>query len=315
MSGMTDPGNRSSAEIEREVESTRAGLTDTLGELRDRASPGQLFEQALDYARSSGGAEMARNLGASVRDNPLPLLLIGAGIGWMMLSGGQRGAGATWQGSPTPHGGPAGGRGHGLRDTAAAASGRVAEGADAAWQGAADAASSLRDAAGQAGERVADLGEAARRRAGDLGGTAERGLGWVMREQPLVLGAIGVALGAAVGALLPSTEAEDRLMGETRDRALEQAKDVAQQGYERVKETASTQLGGSASGAGEEARGVAARAGEVIRDAARDLAGEAREAISGAGTGGNPGGGERPRGDDAQPQRPPVPDPRRTGPL
>ena len=25
-------------------------------ELRDRANPGQLFEQALDYARSSGGA-------------------------------------------------------------------------------------------------------------------------------------------------------------------------------------------------------------------------------------------------------------------
>ena len=86
----TDPNNRSSAEIEREVEATRAGLTETLDELRDRASPGQLFEQALDYARTSGGAEFARNLGQSVRDNPLPLLLIGAGIGWLMMSGGNR---------------------------------------------------------------------------------------------------------------------------------------------------------------------------------------------------------------------------------
>ncbi|MFC7478747.1 DUF3618 domain-containing protein, partial [Dankookia sp. GCM10030260] len=47
MSSTTDPGNRSAAEIEREVEQTRAGLTNTLDELRERASPGQLFEQAL----------------------------------------------------------------------------------------------------------------------------------------------------------------------------------------------------------------------------------------------------------------------------
>ena len=89
MSGSaTDPGDRSSAEIEREVEATRARLTDTLEELRDRTSPGQLFEQAVDYFRSSGGTDFARNLGASVRDNPLPVLLIGAGIGWLMMSGG-----------------------------------------------------------------------------------------------------------------------------------------------------------------------------------------------------------------------------------
>jgi hypothetical protein len=91
--GTTDPGNRSSAEIEREVEDTRASLAGTLEQIRDRASPGQLFEQALDYAKQSGGGDLARNLGASVRDNPLPLLLIGAGIGWLMLSDRRGGTG------------------------------------------------------------------------------------------------------------------------------------------------------------------------------------------------------------------------------
>src|SRR5829696_4956251 len=85
-SSATDPGDRSSAEIEREVESTRARLTGTLEQLRDRATPGQLFEQVLDYAKQSGGTDFARNLAAAVRDNPLPVLLIGAGIGWLMLS-------------------------------------------------------------------------------------------------------------------------------------------------------------------------------------------------------------------------------------
>src|SRR3712207_3589942 len=100
-SGATDPGDRSSAEIEREVEDTRARLTGTLEQLRDRATPGQLFEQALDYAKQSGGTDFARNLAASVRDNPLPLLLIGAGIGWLMLS--DRRQGGTGGGTAGDH--------------------------------------------------------------------------------------------------------------------------------------------------------------------------------------------------------------------
>lgn len=84
----TDPGNRSAAEIEQDVERTRAGLARTLDELRDRLSPGQVLDQIAVWAKGSGGAEFARNLGNQVRDNPLPVLLIGAGIGWMMMGGG-----------------------------------------------------------------------------------------------------------------------------------------------------------------------------------------------------------------------------------
>ena len=69
MSGnTTDPGDRSSAEIEREVEGTRAQLNETLGALRDSASPGQLMDKAVDYLRGSGGADFTRNLGEAVRD-------------------------------------------------------------------------------------------------------------------------------------------------------------------------------------------------------------------------------------------------------
>src|SRR6516164_1582259 len=50
--------------------------------------------------------------------------------------------------------------------------------------------------------------------------TAQRSAIWstrtvsICRDQPLVLGGIGVALGAVLGAILPMTEAEDRLMGD-----------------------------------------------------------------------------------------------------
>ncbi|MFC7553217.1 hypothetical protein ACFQU7_14700 [Pseudoroseomonas wenyumeiae] len=56
----------------------------------------------MDYARTSGGAEFTRNLGAQVRDNPLPVLLIGAGIGWLLLSNGNKATQAAGPVQPLP---------------------------------------------------------------------------------------------------------------------------------------------------------------------------------------------------------------------
>jgi ElaB/YqjD/DUF883 family membrane-anchored ribosome-binding protein len=339
MSGSStmDPGDRSSAEIEREVEATRSGLHRTLEELRDRASPGQLFEQAVDYARSSGGAEMMRNLGQAVRDNPLPLLLVGAGVGWLMYSGGNRAGissrshGMRQLAPPMPagardqtHGGMetaggasmtermsgAAGSAAGrvgdtagkLRDSATGAASRAGETAGSAYRSAADAAGSAAESvsatAASAAERLSDAGQGARDRLGRLGDDAREGIGWMLREQPLVLGAIGVAVGAAIGALLPGTEAEDRLMGETRDRLADQARSKAQEGYERVAETAGEHLehakavaseaagqatdgpaGSAANRTSSTLTEVGQQVGQAARDAARDLAGEARGAM------------------------------------
>jgi hypothetical protein len=81
--------------LERETEETRAQLEQTLGELRARMSPGQLFDQASDYFRNSGGRTYLHNLREEVVHNPIPITLIGAGIAWLALSGamGRRGNG------------------------------------------------------------------------------------------------------------------------------------------------------------------------------------------------------------------------------
>jgi hypothetical protein len=73
--------------LERETEETRAQLEQTLGELRARMSPGQLFDQATDYFRNSGGRTYLHNLREEVVHNPVPITLIGAGIAWLALSG------------------------------------------------------------------------------------------------------------------------------------------------------------------------------------------------------------------------------------
>jgi len=93
MSGITDPGDKAPAEIEREVEQTRSQVSSTLDELRTKLKPSHMVDEvvgeAVDWVKGSGGAAFARNLGAAVRDNPLPVALIGAGLAWLLLSGGR----------------------------------------------------------------------------------------------------------------------------------------------------------------------------------------------------------------------------------
>jgi ElaB/YqjD/DUF883 family membrane-anchored ribosome-binding protein len=55
------------------------------------------------------------------------------------------------------------------------------------------------------------------------------------RDQPLVLAGIGVAVGAAIGALLPRTQAEDQLMGDVSDQLKEQTRQFAGDQLEKAK--------------------------------------------------------------------------------
>jgi Protein of unknown function (DUF3618) len=86
----TDPGSKSAAEIEREVRQSRAEVERTLDQIQERLSPGQLLDQAVGQLRGGDG-EFMRNLGDSVRSNPLPVTLVGVGLAWMMLAGGRNG--------------------------------------------------------------------------------------------------------------------------------------------------------------------------------------------------------------------------------
>ena len=75
-----------SEQLEREAEETRWQLAGTLEELRDRMTPGRVVDQGVDYTRDGPAAEFLRNLGREVRENPMPLVLIGIGIAWLMLA-------------------------------------------------------------------------------------------------------------------------------------------------------------------------------------------------------------------------------------
>src|SRR6187399_2328653 len=77
---------RPSERLDREADQARAQLAGTLDELRARITPGVVVDQVLDYAREGPAADFFRNLGREARDNPLPLVLIGIGIAWLMVA-------------------------------------------------------------------------------------------------------------------------------------------------------------------------------------------------------------------------------------
>jgi hypothetical protein len=75
-----------SARLEREAEETLWQLSGTLEELRGRMTPGRVVDQVIDYTRDSPAADFLSNLGREVRQNPLPLVLVGIGVLWLLLA-------------------------------------------------------------------------------------------------------------------------------------------------------------------------------------------------------------------------------------
>lgn len=288
-------------ELEERANETRSEINRTLSQIENHFSPSQMIDQAMGLFRNNGG-EMANNLGRTVRDNPVPMILTGVGLAWMALSQnsqrsrgyddyrrypsadfgryrgddyydrGARGPeerGADQQFDSTPyaaanHAGPGVGRnytgsysghaGEGLDDGSGVA-GRSDQDEqsllDKARETGHDALDTLEDARDEAAYRYRQEADRARQAAqdwreradgqmqdlrGSVRSTADDASRF-MREQPLVVGAAGIALGAFIGALLPPTRMEDRLAGQRSDAITD---DVEKLADEKLQEGAST---------------------------------------------------------------------------
>ena len=83
----THTDTRRPEQIEDEIERTRADVGATIDAIQEKLTPGQMMDQALQYVRSSGAGDFGSNLGRAVRDNPLPVALIGIGVAWLAMGG------------------------------------------------------------------------------------------------------------------------------------------------------------------------------------------------------------------------------------
>jgi ElaB/YqjD/DUF883 family membrane-anchored ribosome-binding protein len=75
-------------------------------------------------------------------------------------------------------------------------------------------------------------------KAGDLGGQVKINYDHYIEENPLAVGAVAVALGAAVGFAIPLTRKENEYLGEYRDSVVEKAQATAQDALGTVKQMA-----------------------------------------------------------------------------
>jgi hypothetical protein len=79
--------SKSVDELERDVEASRGRLDGTLAELQSRLNPSSLAEDLTGTRNPVGAAALtAGRLSDTVRANPLPVLLIGAGIAFLAFA-------------------------------------------------------------------------------------------------------------------------------------------------------------------------------------------------------------------------------------
>ena len=156
----------------------------------------------------------------AARRNPEALLLLAAGCCLLMRSGGSFGDLADDTTTPATSIAPI----SGARPGSASSSVRegLSRAADAAGEYASDIKDRVSDAASSYTEAaVADFAQDASRSVSEhtsrltrqAQSTLESGMNRVLREQPLAVVMAGLAAGAAVAAVFPTTEIEDRTLG------------------------------------------------------------------------------------------------------
>jgi ElaB/YqjD/DUF883 family membrane-anchored ribosome-binding protein len=258
-------------ELQAEIADTREELSETIEAIQERLRPGSIVSNATDTVkekarqrvqsltdnageRASGMMRQSRRTAndvvENVKHNPVPALMIGAGVAWLLMDRSRHEDGRRWE--TRQRGWSTGRRSYGEYGTGyetnyvEAGTGldldtdideSDADYSDIDYRR--GYASRQRGLASNVSERASSMMHDAGDRLQRTTRSTTNGLQRLMRENPLLVGAAAVLVGAAVGAALPETERENQLMGETRDTVVNQAQEMAQNAASTVKEVAS----------------------------------------------------------------------------
>jgi ElaB/YqjD/DUF883 family membrane-anchored ribosome-binding protein len=235
-----------------EIAYTRDEMTGTVEEIGDRLDPRNIVAEAKGTVRdatigkveemANTAGDMVNNVGQTaqeagtgivdtIRRNPLPAALIGIGVTWLAMSNRSSGyrssewtsggrwntGGSTWDTTGSRRfAGDYQGSGEGLTDKFGGAVGQV--------QGKAG------EAVGQVQGKAGEVASTVQQSAAQLPYVAKQvqdNAGRVVQENPLAVGAIALAVGAAVGMALPTTRPEHEFMGQARDSLIGRAESAA----------------------------------------------------------------------------------------
>jgi len=221
-------------EIRHQIEKTRVEMTETIDAIQEKLNPrnivanatsrvknaatervremadtaSQTAQQAMDYTR-----EAASDMTRRARQNPIPLALIAVGVAWLLANRSRR---HSYRGVGVQRGPFEG----------ASDQGRVVH----------DLTESTSQIASRTREYASETAESMRRMARRRQSQVQR----MVQENPLLVGAGALMLGAAFGMAVPKTETEDELMGEARDQVVGRARDMARDAATQVQNAASS---------------------------------------------------------------------------
>ena len=245
-----DDYDENTEQLRANIEDTRAEMSQTINEIQERLSPDHLMDQvketvreatigkvervmdkvgetisgvtepALEAAGRAGTAikEAGTSVGNSVWRNPIPVALIGLGVGMLVM---RNFRGSSYSTTPRRLSSPGQRSNYAMGQTGET---RQTQGTTIPGAGTLN----------QVKETASDL---ASRSTHALSNFSTR-FGEMMRDNPLAVGAVAVAAGTAVVLALPSTRLENEYIGETGERLVEKVEDVARGALDQVKDAA-----------------------------------------------------------------------------
>jgi ElaB/YqjD/DUF883 family membrane-anchored ribosome-binding protein len=261
--------------IAADIRITQERLGNTVEEIGERFNPTRLKEELKHDIRDAtiGKVEnMAqqtadivsdaqRTIMQTIRENPVPFVVVGLGLGWMVLnassrkkqSGSQSGSSYSQYddqqdfGSESLYGDQQRGwstlyddprvQGYDQQQsegTLGRARAKASDVVDSMKQKTSELADQTQQTASRIGERAQDLAG----RVADQTRTQTRRVESAFQDNPLVIGAAALALGLAAGLAIPSTEREAELVGDTRDQLVDKVRDMAQDTRNKVEQVA-----------------------------------------------------------------------------
>ena len=273
-SGSADDSEEDTEQLRADIEDTRAEMSQTINEIQERLSPENVMDQVKEKVREATlgkvekvmervgetigevtepAREVMGRAGTAIKEtgrsaagvawrNPIPLALIGLGVGLLVMRKYRGGNGYDYEydyndtlrpssssrmrgqmGSQTEYGQTEYGKGQSQYSTRGT------------FNQVKDTASEL---AHRSTDALNNLGTKAKDTASSIGTSCER----LMRENPLALSAVAVAAGTAVGLMLPTTRLESEYIGETSERLVDKAQEVAREAIDKVQSAAQQQL-------------------------------------------------------------------------
>jgi hypothetical protein len=265
---------RRAREIRAEIEQTRDEMSETIDAIQEKLRPGNVVAEATERVKtattervrnmvgsasqSAQGAmertrHMADDLMDSGRHNAIPAAMIGIGAAWLLIDrlrnrdrdydAGYRRDYRSWRAAPgynesdeyyrssgswKPQYGEYGSEGYGAEGYRYD-SGEQSETGESITERTSQAAAQARQAAMRTSRRARNQFQR------------------LMHDNPLMVGAAAVAIGAVVGMTLPETERENEWMGEAKENLVDKAQDMARNAASRAQDAAGDLAGQVAS--------------------------------------------------------------------